>query len=339
MFTVIYSLFTAMHFPVTNSTLSKKHLAAYLMEHYSLGTAAMCSIIKCGINDTYLVSSSEGKFIFRVYSLNWRTPGEIMQEIKLINHLAEKGLSVSYPIGDSDGKYIQELHAPEGLRYGVMFSYAAGEKLHNYSAEQHYHAGVVMANLHKATENFYLERTNYTLRNLLVEPLEAMKTFLPEETEEFGYMKALQSYLLNELQNVDEDDLRKGAIHMDIWFDNMNISDDGKISLFDFDFCGNGWLCIDIAYYILQLNYVERDEKVCAEKVSSFLQGYESITNITAEEKRILPILGLCSYFFYLGIQVKRFDNWSNVFLSETYLRRYVTHIVRRYAELNGIRP
>jgi Ser/Thr protein kinase RdoA (MazF antagonist) len=326
-----------MHFPVTNSTLSKEHLAAYLMEHYPLGIAAMCNIVKCGINDTYMVSSTEGKFIFRVYSLNWRTIHEINEEIRFVNHLKEQGISVSYPIVDNSGKYIHEFEAPEGLRYGVMFSYAEGEKLHNYSAEQHSIVGVLMANFHKVSENYFLQRTHYTLRNLLIEPLDELKKFLPEKTEEFVYMQSLQSYLLKELQEVNEVELSKGTVHMDIWFDNINISKDGLITLFDFDFCGNGWLAIDIAYYILQLSFVEREDSICKEKTAAFLEGYGSVRIISEEEKRILPMLGLCCYFFYLGNQVRRFDNWSNYFLSETYLKRYVTHIVKRYAELNGI--
>lgn len=326
-----------MYFPVTNSTLSKEHLAAYLMEHYPLGIAAMCSIVKCGINDTYVVASTEGKFIFRVYSLNWRTVNEINEERRLIDHLKGQGISVAYPVADNEGKYVHEFDAPEGTRYGMMFSYADGEKVHNYSVEQHYHAGVVMANMHKATENFFLQRTNYTLRNLLIEPLDELKKFLPEETGEFAYMRSLQAYLLNELQGVNEDELSKGAIHMDIWFDNMNISRDGAITVFDFDFCGNGWLAIDIAYYILQVGFVEREDGVWKEKKEHFLKGYTSVRDISAEEQRILPMLGLCSYFFYLGNMVKRFDNWSNLFVTETYMKRYLTHIVKRYADMNGI--
>ncbi len=328
-----------MHFPVTSSTLSKEHLAAFLMEHYPIGIAAMCSILKCGINDTYMVSSSEGKFIFRVYSLNWRNTNEIGEELRLIGHLKKNGVSVSYPIADNEGQYIHEFEAPEGLRYGVMFSYAEGEKLHNYSAKQHYDAGVVMANMHQASEGLFLQRTNYTLNNLLVTPLDELKKFLPEHTREFIYMQSLQAHLLKELQEVNEDELSKGAIHMDIWFDNMNINKDGVITLFDLDFCGNGWLAIDIAYYMLQLSNVERDENNWKEKVGSFLNGYESVRTISTEEQRILPMLGLCSYFFYLGTQVRRFDNWSNHFMSETYLKRFVSQLVKRYAELNGINP
>jgi Ser/Thr protein kinase RdoA (MazF antagonist) len=33
-----------------------------------------------------------------------------------------------------------------------------------------------------------------------------------------------------------------------------------KVTIFDFDFCGNGWLCLDIAYYILHLHNIEKYE-------------------------------------------------------------------------------
>ncbi|MFL0067542.1 hypothetical protein V2605_02325 [Tenacibaculum maritimum] len=33
------------------------------------------------------------------------------------------------------------------------------------------------------------------------------------------------------------------------------------------------------------------------------------------------PEAGLTIWFFYLGIQTKRFDNFSNFFLSENYLK------------------
>ena len=122
---------------------------------------------------------------------------------------------------------------------------------------------------------------------------------------------------------------------MDIWFDNMNITDDGNVTIFDFDFCGNGWLCNDIAYYILQLHSTEKDEAERELKKQSFLAGYESITPISAEEKRVLPMLGVALYFFYLGIQCQRYDNWSNVFLNEVYLKRFINLLVKKYFEDN----
>jgi Ser/Thr protein kinase RdoA (MazF antagonist) len=65
------------------------------------------------------------------------------------------------------------------------------------------------------------------------------------------------------------------------------------------------------------------------------MDGYESVTPVSDEEKRLLPALGVSMYFFYLGVQAQRFDNWSNVFLNETYLKRFISLLVRKYFEEN----
>jgi len=149
------------------------------------------------------------------------------------------------------------------------------------------------------------------------------------------FMVSAQKYLLQELTNVNQRELRNGAVHLDIWFDNISINMGTEITLFDFDFCGNGWLCYDIAYYILQLNSTEKDEMECQLKTEAFLSGYESITPISTEEKRLIPILGVSLYFFYLGVQCQRFDNWSNTFLNENYLKRFINLLVKKYFEKN----
>ncbi|MFL0064483.1 hypothetical protein V3A08_02510 [Tenacibaculum maritimum] len=43
--------------------------------------------------------------------------------------------------------------------------------------------------------------------------------------------------------------------------------------------------------------------------------------SITHKEVTSFPEAGLTIWFFYLGIQTKRFDNFSNFFLSENYLK------------------
>lgn len=322
-------------FPVTHSILSAKHIAGFLEEIYSLNKGATCSLIKSGINDTYLITTSDNKFVFRIYSFNWRRETEILEEIRLLNDLNQHGLPVSYPVPDKNGRYIQTLNAPEGNRFGVLFSYAAGEKLHIASEENHFRIGQLMARFHTITVNQRLNRIDYTPEVMLIEPIRQIAHFLPIESEEMQFMQITQKYLLREFQNADTSQIRQGAVHMDIWFDNLNITDTQEITLFDFDFCGNGWIATDIAYYILQLHNVEKYEPTDYQpKVDSFLKGYESITPITTEEKRLLPILGVSMYFFYLGVQCQRFDNWSNSFLNENYLKRFINGLVKRYCTI-----
>jgi len=320
-------------FPVISSTLSADHIGLLVAEKYGLVGDVSCTLLKTGINHSYLVKHVTNKFVFRLYSLNWRSDLEINEEIRLLNLLKEVKVSVSFPLKDVDNKYIQYLEAPEGIRQGLLFSFAEGDKQLNFSADLHFKVGETMARIHKATFNLKLERITYTPEIVLQDSFLHLRKFLPGDSDEMAWMVSAQQYLLDHINKADITQLRSGSVHLDIWFDNMNITKDGQITIFDFDFCGNGWLCYDIAYYILQLHSTEKDVGQCDLKVKSFLNGYESVTKITDEERRILPMLGVNLYFFYLGIQCQRYDNWSNVFLNGTYLKRFINLLVRKYFE------
>ncbi|MET3878582.1 phosphotransferase [Chitinophaga sp. OAE865] len=322
------------HFPVSSSHLSAPHLALFLQSQYNEADGAGCHLVKSGINDTYQVNASSGKYMFRVYSLHWRAISEISEELRLLLLLKENNIPVSWPLADKQGNFIQTLNAPEGERYGVLFTFAEGEKLLHYDEELHAKAGVIMARMHQLTRSLPLNRVTYTAKNLLEDPLVSIKKFLPADSPEMAFMTAAQAHLLQILQDADLPALPQGVVHMDIWFDNMNIRADQEITLFDFDFCGNGWQCLDVAYYILQLHSVIRDMPECQAKTNRFLEGYNSVMPLTAEEKRLLPALGVCMYFFYLGVQCDRFYNWSNSFLNESYLKRFINLLVKRYYDL-----
>ncbi len=325
------------HFPVVSSNLSPTHLAVFVQEKYDLSNHTTCSLLKAGINHTYLIKDNGQRFIFRVYSIHWRSTVEILEEIRLLNLLKSHAISISYPITDKADNYIQTINAPEGERLAVMFSYAEGEKLLNFDEQNHFNIGSLMAQIHQVTENLHLERVEYTSKVLIGKVFEYLPNFLSSSCEEMASMKSTQAYLSDEFSNVNLKEIRKGTVHLDIWFDNLNITKDGKITIFAFDFCGDGWLCMDIAYYILQLHSTERDETLCKSKMDSFLAGYESITPISKEEKRLLPMLGVSLYFFYIGIQCQRFDNWSNTFLNEMYLKRFINLLIKRYFDLNKL--
>lgn len=324
-------------FPVSNSTLSTEHLADFLQSEYKFGSKTNCKLLKTGISHTYLVSTGFEKYVFRIYSLNWRTKSEILEEVRLINLLKDNQVLVSYPIADSEGNYIKELNAPEGIRFGVLFSHARGSKALNYSSEIHYKVGETIGKIHSLTENFELDRVTYTPEILLDNSFDYLKLFLDPEQEEMIYMAKLKESLKSELNNVDRSKVRFGAVHTDIWFDNMHFFGEDEVTIFDFDFCGNGMLCQDLGYYIMQLYNLEKDETQFNLKLESFLRGYGSVSSFSEEEKRILPYISTAVYFFFLGIQCQRYDNWSNVFLNEIYLSRFINLIMKKWCDYNKI--
>lgn len=319
------------YFSVISSILSPADLAAFVHEMYSLNATTNCRLLKAGINHTYRIDSGNEVFIFRIYSYNWRTREEIKEELNFLHILQQHRISVSYPIADNSGNFIQTIQAPEGQRFAVLFSYAPGHKVQNYSKEAHFEIGQLMARIHGQAKDLKLDRVTYTPDVLLRQSLDSIRQFLPDDTNEMQFLIATLPLLENELLNADNAILRKGVVHLDIWFDNLNISEQNKITLFDFDFCGNGWLCMDIAYYILQLHNTEKDENERASKMQAFYDGYGAIQTIHAEEKKLIPILGVCLFYFYLGVQCRRFDNWSNSFLNENYLKRFITVLIKGY--------
>jgi Ser/Thr protein kinase RdoA (MazF antagonist) len=311
-------------FPVYDSRLLASHLGVFLAEKYQLGDAVHCRILKTGINHSYLLNDGINKQIFRLYSYNWRTKTEIEEEIRLLNLLHKNGVPVSYPIADATGNFIQEIMAPEGLRFGVLFSFAEGEKIRSFTAEASYNIGVAMARFHQATQDLTLERVNYNAETLLLSPLQRAKTFFATHSETMVFVESTTEKLVEKLKQINSPSVRQGAVHLDIWFDNMHISPHGDVTLFDFDFCGNGWQALDLAYFNVQLFNTEFDANEYQRKLERFFEGYESITPISNEEKHILPYLAVSIWFFYLGVQCQGFDDWGNLFISEDYFKRFM---------------
>jgi len=320
-------------FPVVCSTLSATHLATFLQQQYGFGAGTTCLLLRAAINHAYLVTDGEQKYVFRVYSYNWRTELEITEEIGLLKLLKENDIPVSYALPDAQGNFIQHIPAPEGMRMGVLFSYAKGEKVLYFTEALHYKLGVIMARMHAITHNLPFNRVQYTPAVLLIDSFERIKQFLAADTDEMQWMKQAQQQLLQLFSNAPVSFVRTGVVHLDIWFDNLNIHNNGDITLFDFDFCGTGWLLLDLAYYQLQLFHIEKDPEQHQLKLNSFLKGYESITPIPEAEKQMIPAASVSMYFFYLGVQCQRFENWSNTFLNETYLKRFITVLVKKLYE------
>jgi Ser/Thr protein kinase RdoA (MazF antagonist) len=72
------------------------------------------------------------------------------------------------------------------------------------------------------------------------------------------------------------------------------------------------------------------------DKLSRFLEGYESIVKISGEECRIIPFLAVSIWFFYMGVQCEKFDTWSNLFLNEDHLKRFIA-IIKKWIAYNNL--
>ena len=274
------------------------------------------------MNHTYVLSDNETKYVLRVYSHNWRTKSEITEELKLLNLLREHNLSVSFPIEDKNGNLIQEINAPEGQRHVVLFSFAEGGKIRFMDQETCFEIGVLMAQIHKLTISKTIGRVLYDKKALIELPYKKLNDYFSQDLPEMAFIKTFGA----SFQDSDFEDLPQGVVHMDIWYDNMAIKNTTEITIFDFDFCGNGWQILDVGYFCKQLFFIEQDKTTYELKVQSFLKGYQKHKTLSDNELKLIPKAGAAVFVFYLGVQAQRFD-WSNIFLSENYLKMFVGRI------------
>jgi Ser/Thr protein kinase RdoA (MazF antagonist) len=313
-------------FPVSTSTLSETDLGDFIKRKYDLTEDFNCKLFRTGVNHTYFISNNETKFVFRVYCYKWRTKIEIEQELDLLNLLKKNSLSVSYPISDTNRKFIQEINAPEGIRYGVLFSFAKGEKMRFMSKETCYSIGSIMAKIHNVTENKKIDRVNYDTEILLNESYNHLKSFFSEELDEMKFLKEISDKIPKRINESNLLENKNGIVHLDIWYDNLSVNKENEITIFDFDNCGNGLLILDIGYFCKQLFFIEYDKNEYELKTGSFLNGYQKIRNLSEKEIKLIPEVGASIFVFYLGVQAQRFD-WSNIFFTENYLKMFVGRI------------
>ncbi|AWM15140.1 homoserine kinase [Flavobacterium sediminis] len=309
-------------FPVIASTLSEVALEKFIKEKYHLTKNLHCKLFRTGVNHTYFISDNEIQFVFRVYCYEWRTKIEIEEELKLLNLLKDNSLPISYPISDINGNFIQEINAPEGIRYAVLFSFAKGEKMRFMTNETCFAIGATIGKIHNVTADEKIDRVNYTSDALLNKPYDLLSSFFSEELSEMKYIKQIS-------KQIKESNLfasQKGIVHLDIWYDNLSVNKDNQITIFDFDNCGNGYLILDIGYFCKQLFFIESDKNEYEMKVKSFLNGYKKERNLSDEELTLIPGAGASIFIFYLGVQAQRFD-WSNIFFTENYLKMFVGRI------------
>src|SRR5690606_2892820 len=312
-------------FPVTASTISAKELGEFAKTNYGLKNNFNCKLFRTGMNHTYFLSNNEKKYVLRVYSHNWRSKSEIIEEIELLKLLSENNLSVSFPIKDKKGDFIQEINAPEGIRYVVLFSFAQGGKIRFMDNETCFEIGSLMAKIHNLTLNKTINRVSYNKKSLIEIPYEQLKQFFSEKLPEMKFIKEFGERFLNS----DFDYIKNGVVQMDIWYDNIAVTDEKESTILDCDFCGNGAQILDVGYCCKQLFFIESDKKQYEIKVQSFLKGYQKIKELSDKELKLIPKSGASIFIFYLGIQAQRFD-WSNIFLSENYLKMFVGRKIGR---------
>ena len=261
-------------------------LAEWVGARYGLARPVACALLRSHTNDVYEVRTAHERFVLKVYGRGWRTGPEIRYEVALIQHLAAKGLRVARPIAGTDDEVVREIDTRDGRRHAVCFAYAPGVKPEPPFTPRLYSAfGQAIARLHELSDGFVTEhpRRQLNLSCLIDEPL-ALAAPLIEEAEDQRFLADAAGRVKAEITNLASLGLDWGPIHGDATLDNLHVTAEGEVILYDLDSGGPGWRAADLQGWAVGLpEYQERWE--------AFLMGYASVRSLEPADLLAAPYL------------------------------------------------
>ncbi len=322
-------------FPTRYSMLSADALKSTIAERYGI-PLEHCKLKLHGVSDTYILQTADEKYIFKVYRAAHRSLEELEGEVALLQILKDQDAKISWPIADTNGHFIQAYPVAEGVKHGILYTYAKGTVSQVPDDTQLEVVGREMAFNHDILSTIELPypRMVYDLETIAHRPMQLLKPAFEEYYPE-GYTLLQQATenALAKLNQTDTSAFSYGYCHYDYFPKNFFFDENNKLTLFDFDFAGKGFLMNDPAslhvfYYLLRS--VGRVDKTAADNsFGVFMKTYKAYRTVSEAEEAMIPVLGYLLLLFYLGYQYEHFEDWSNSFFGARYLQERVGLMVQ----------
>ena len=310
------------------SLISANALIGLLKLHYGLPPTTEVTYLHQGFNDTYLVSTPAAKFILRIYRTHWKYLADIEGEAALLTLLNQHQVSVSYPIGTQSGEFVIPLDCPEGTRYAVLFTFAHGKSIPQLDAANAKQFGSQLAKLHQVTLNQHMEKLSkqYTVVGILTTTYEHLKSRIDETSGAFNEIQQIGKYLKSILDNETLTQLAQGICHGDPHYENA-FFDAQEVTLFDFDFCGNGYLHYDLGSFC----WYERENE---ENKTQFLEGYTQVRPLSQKEIGLIPYFEVFMRIFHLGARAKNANGIQNPIWPSTEIDKTIQNISHQLSKI-----
>jgi len=179
---------------------------------------------------------------------------------------------------------------------------------------------------------FTLPRPVNDVPRIVTESIAAFAAEVPERPNDLAYLRQCAEIILPKLNTPPQENPYYGLIHGDVIRANVQVGDDGNVTVLDFDLCGPGWRANDIVSFLS----VIRGQPDEAEAKKAFLRGYEDIRPITGPERQLLPTFEAIRHIFDLGVPAMNVYHWGSAYLhtfldqSLKQLRQSMTRVQER---------
>jgi len=262
------------------TTVTADDLDAWLAR-YSVGALRELAPIAAGIENTnYFVTTDKGRYVLTLYE---RLPAaELPFYLNLMAHLARAGVDVPAPEPDRTGALFSLLNGkPAGLVARVE-----GESVRHPDAAHCSAVGAALARLHVASQSYRPRLTNRRGPSWWRQMARVVQPYLtPAQKELLGNEIRFQT-------GFGKFRLPKGAIHGDLFCNNVLFHDGRVAGIIDFGFAATDFFAYDLAITVNDWCVAGNpDGALDPARVEAQVGAYEAVRPLTDDERTQWPAL------------------------------------------------
>ncbi len=255
-----------------------------------LGAGALLDLqgIGDGIENTnYFVTTGSGQWVLTVFER--LTAEQLPYYLRLMQHLAQRGLPVPEPRADASG---QILHQVAG-KPAALVTRLPGQ--HQLAPDLHHCAqlGGLLARMHLAVADFPLQQPNLRGRGWWATVAADVRPHLSPAQQQL--LDAELGFQQQVAASPTFATLPQGAVHADLFCDNVlfdGLPGHEKLTgAFDFYFAGTDSFGYDLAVCLNDWCLNADDAGLDEARAQALVQAYEAQRTLTAAEHRLLPAL------------------------------------------------
>jgi homoserine kinase type II len=262
--------------------------AGALTERLGAGTLLRLQGIGAGIeNSNFFVTTSQGDWVLTLFER--LTADQLPYYLRLMQHLAQRGLPVPEPRADAAGQILHQLAGkPAALVNRLPGHHQLAPDLHHCAQ-----LGSLLARMHLAVADFPLQQPNLRGRAWWHGIAPAVRPHLTAPQQQL-----LDAELAFQQQVADSAAfaaLPQGAVHADLFCDNVlfdGLPGHEKLTgAFDFYFAGTDSFVYDLAVCLNDWCLNADDASLDDTRAQALVQAYQAHRPLTAAEHRLLPAL------------------------------------------------
>jgi len=259
--------------PVTHQQLS-----AWLT-NYSIGSLTALEGIAAGIENTnYFVTTTQGRYVLTLFEK--LKAAELPFYLNLMDHLAVQGVPSARPVRNRAGDFSGELNG----KPAALVSFLRGRDIAAPSAGQCAGCGTLLAGIHQAGGSYATSMENPRGPRWWESAMPEIVPFL--DADDVALLREEVRFQSRRRREA----LPRGAIHADLFRDNV-LWDDGRISgVIDFYFACTDALLYDVAITVNDWCVAE-DGELDGGRATALLDAYGKARPFIAAERAAWPVM------------------------------------------------